>query len=175
MFRDYLPKKISITRKYALLVGKRIHDHNLWEYNIQSVPRGVAIGMFIAFIPLPIQMLLAIIFAILLRANVPLAVAATWITNPFTFIPISYCIHNLGERVLGVQHHDIIIRRLEFNGNWGEAFEVITNWAHTLGKPFLVGLPIVAFGVALFIYILITVIWFIVAAASSPKDRSKDK
>lgn len=167
MYRDYLPKKESITEQHKSWLGDRIHDHNLWSFNIQSVPRGVAVGLFVAFVPLPIQMLLAVILSTLLRGNIPLAIACTWITNPVTFIPINYLIHDVGEWVLNIQHQTIIIKPLDLNGEWSHIFEVILDWAHTLGKPFLVGLPIVAFGAALISYIVLTAVWFIVLKVKS--------
>lgn len=161
MYKDYLPKKESIAEQHKSWLGDRIHDHNLWSFNIQSVPRGVAVGLFVAFIPLPIQMLLAVIFSALLRGNIPLAIASTWITNPVTFIPINYFIHDIGEWILNIEHEPITIQPLDFNSAWGNIFEVLLEWVQTLGKPFIVGLPVVAFGAGISSYILLTTIWYI--------------
>jgi len=163
MFEDYLPKKQHITKhKHLAWLGRRIHDQNLWKFNISSVPRGLAVGLFVAFIPLPLQMLLAVLLGLLLRANLPTAVACTWITNPITFIPINYFIYNLGEKVLNIEHHEINIKPLVYNAGWIENYEILKMWFQTLGKRFFVGLPIVAFSTAIGGYILLTAIWWIV-------------
>lgn len=73
---------------------------SLWHLNRRSVPRGLALGLFAAFI-LPIgQFLLAALLAIPVRANVPLAAAATLVTNPFTFPPIYYAAYRVGDALL---------------------------------------------------------------------------
>ena len=50
-----------------------------WSLNRRSVTRAFALGLFIAFIPMPIHLLLGAALALLLRLNVPAAVAGTFI------------------------------------------------------------------------------------------------
>ncbi|MGI8706458.1 MAG: DUF2062 domain-containing protein [Sphingomicrobium sp.] len=83
-------------RPFAHLLG----HPSLWHLNRRSVPRGLALGLFSAFI-LPIgQFALAALLAIPVRANVPLAAAATLVTNPFTFPPIYYAAYRVGQALL---------------------------------------------------------------------------
>jgi uncharacterized protein (DUF2062 family) len=73
---------------------------SLWHLNRRSVPRALAVGLFAAFaIPLG-QFLLAALLALPLRANVPLAAAATLVTNPLTFGPIYFGAYKLGQLLL---------------------------------------------------------------------------
>jgi uncharacterized protein len=73
---------------------------SLWHLNRRSVPRALAVGLFAAFI-LPLgQFLLAALLAIPLRANVPLAAAATLVTNPLPFPPIYFGAYKLGSFLL---------------------------------------------------------------------------
>ncbi|MEJ2176733.1 MAG: DUF2062 domain-containing protein, partial [Gammaproteobacteria bacterium] len=65
--------------------GDRIHDHHLWRVNRQSVSRATAIGLFCAYLPLPMQMLPAALLAIFFRANLPISILLVWISNPFTW------------------------------------------------------------------------------------------
>ncbi|HVM23521.1 MAG TPA: DUF2062 domain-containing protein [Sphingomicrobium sp.] len=84
-------------RPFAHLFG----HSSLWHLNGRSAPRALAVGLFAAFI-LPIgQFLLAALLAVPLRANVPLAAAATLVTNPLTFPPIYYGAYRVGRFVLG--------------------------------------------------------------------------
>lgn len=165
MYKDFLPKKEHITKKHTTWLGKRLYDKNLWSFNGISVPRGVAIGFFVAFIPLPIQMILSITLATLCRGNIPLAIACTWVTNPVTFIPINYFIHDFGEWILNMQHQEIFMEGLDFNNSFNKNFDVISDWAHALGKPFFVALPVVALGASITAYILAKVVWFIISKA----------
>ena len=65
-------------------IAHRFLSPELWRFTRRSVPRGVALGMFAAFI-VPIgQVFLAAFLALPARANVPLAALLTFVTNPFT-------------------------------------------------------------------------------------------
>lgn len=72
----------------------------LWHLNRRSVPRALAIGFFAAFI-IPLgQFALAALIAVVMRANVPLAAAATLISNPLTFPPIYFAAYKVGILLL---------------------------------------------------------------------------
>jgi uncharacterized protein (DUF2062 family) len=82
--------------------GARLHDANLWHLNRHSVSGAVALGLFWAFVPMPLQMLPAAACAIWLRVNLPISVALVWITNPLTMPPIWYATYRLGAWLLGM-------------------------------------------------------------------------
>ena len=72
----------------------------LWHLSRRSVPRALALGLFAAFI-LPVgQFALAALLALPIRANVPLAAAATLVTNPLTFPPVYFSAYKLGSFLL---------------------------------------------------------------------------
>ena len=77
------PERIKASRSLRFL-GDLIHDPNLWHLNRHSVSRAMAIGLFWALIPMPLQMLAAAACAIPARANLPIAVGLVWLTNPLT-------------------------------------------------------------------------------------------
>ncbi|WP_084349620.1 DUF2062 domain-containing protein [Moraxella oblonga] len=76
-------------------------DPRLWQLNRNSLRRGVYVGVLCAFFPLPGQMPLAIIGALLTRANIPMSIALTWITNPLTTIPVFWFAYMVGAKLLG--------------------------------------------------------------------------
>lgn len=60
---------------------------------------------FALMLPLPFQGFFAAYFAIRARANVPFAMAAVWLSNPFTVVPLACMQERLGSfihAVLGV-------------------------------------------------------------------------
>jgi uncharacterized protein (DUF2062 family) len=70
--------------KYLAPIAHRFLSPELWRFTRRSVPRGVALGLFAAFI-IPIgQIFLSAFLALPARANVPLAALVTFVTNPFT-------------------------------------------------------------------------------------------
>lgn len=56
----------------------------LWRFTRRSVPRGVALGIVVGIIVPFAQTIFAAILSMPVRANVPLAAAMTFLTNPFT-------------------------------------------------------------------------------------------
>ena len=132
----------------------------IWHVNRRSIARGAAIGLFIAFLPIPIQMLVASILAIVFTANLPIAVALTWITNPFTFLPINYFIYKVGQMITHNESSYHAIPNFELSGqSWHNIIQQFLQWLQGTGKPFLFGLPVVAISASMLGYILIHVIW----------------
>ncbi|HHS84250.1 MAG TPA: DUF2062 domain-containing protein [Gammaproteobacteria bacterium] len=86
--------------KHLQVFGGLLHDPNLWHLNRRSAAGAFAVGLFCAFVPIPLQMILAAGVAILFRVNLPISVALVWITNPLTMAPIYYFAYKLGAWVL---------------------------------------------------------------------------
>lgn len=82
-------------------LGERLHDPNLWHLNRHSVAGALALGVFIAFLPIPGQFILAGLLALWLRVNLPLAVISVFITNPLTMAPVYYFNYRVGALLLG--------------------------------------------------------------------------
>ncbi|WP_194755428.1 DUF2062 domain-containing protein [Aliidiomarina indica] len=80
--------------------GKLAHDPNLWHLNRRSAAGAFAVGIFLAFMPMPFQMVAAAAVAILLRVNLPLSVALVWISNPITMPPMLYGSYRVGTFLL---------------------------------------------------------------------------
>jgi uncharacterized protein (DUF2062 family) len=82
-------------------LGTLLHDPNLWHLNRHSVARAMAVGLFAAFIPIPLQMLVAAILAITVRGNMPIAISLVWLTNPIT-MPVFICTYMTGAWLMNV-------------------------------------------------------------------------
>jgi len=68
-------------------VGDRFADRRLWRPTTQSFAPGLATGFGVAMLPFFIpQMLVAAIICLWRRWNLPLALAACWISNAFTWV-----------------------------------------------------------------------------------------
>jgi uncharacterized protein (DUF2062 family) len=65
-------------------------DPLLWSLNRHSITGAFGAGIAIAFIPLPVHMITAVLVALYWRINLPVALASTWVVNPFTMVPF-YC------------------------------------------------------------------------------------
>ena len=83
------------------IFGDRLFANELWHPTGQKFALGMAIGAFFALMPLPVQMIAAALSAFFLRANIPAAIAGTWISNPFTFPFCVYFQYRLGCMLTG--------------------------------------------------------------------------
>ena len=130
--------------------GKLMHREHLWHINRRSVAVAFAIGLFCAFMPVPIQMLLAAAAAIVLRANLPIAVISVWITNPFTMPPAFYFCYKLGQSLLELLGHTFYF---EAGFEWlGPAFSNV--W-----QPLLLGCLITGLIAATLGYLAVHFLW----------------
>lgn len=137
---------------------QRLTDPLLWHFNRYNVAKGAALGLFVAFIPLPIQTILASIGAIIFRVNLPIAVALTWLTNPFTFVPILYLSYRVGSWFLP-NHAPLHLPHYATDlGTWDWLSKSGT-WLLTVGKPILIGTPIVALTAAALGYYVVMFFW----------------
>ena len=102
LLRKMLPGVREI-RGHAFLrrvFGQPLLAPDLWHLGRSSVAWAVSIGLFMAWVPVPFQMILAAGAAILARCNLPVAVAMVWVSNPVTVAPLFFAAHKLGEWML---------------------------------------------------------------------------
>jgi uncharacterized protein (DUF2062 family) len=102
-FKFSMPKREELAgNKYLAPIAHRFLSPELWRFTRRSVPRGVALGLFAGFI-IPLgQIFLAAFLALPARANMPLAAAVTFITNPFTFPFWIVVANQVGRTVLNI-------------------------------------------------------------------------
>ena len=81
--------------------GSRIRQSDLWRFTRRSVPRGVALGLFIGiFLMVPgLQIVGAALICIPFRGNVPIAAAMTFLSNPATTPFFLVAAVNVGNRL----------------------------------------------------------------------------
>ncbi|MBM4026168.1 MAG: DUF2062 domain-containing protein [Planctomycetes bacterium] len=94
-----LPTKDRI-RHSALyrLLGHSIFANDLWHFDERAVAGGLALGLFVAFTPtIPFQMLLTTVGALYFRVNLPVGLAACWVTNPLTALPFYWMAFEIGR------------------------------------------------------------------------------
>ena len=65
-------------------ISRPLFHRSLWMPCRDTVATGLAIGLFFSMVPLIPQSIFAAILAMRVKANVPMAMAACFISNPFT-------------------------------------------------------------------------------------------
>ncbi|MBO1926088.1 DUF2062 domain-containing protein [Thiomicrorhabdus sp. 6S2-11] len=90
-------KRSAFLNKYF----PRFKDRVYWAGDRSSFARAGFVGCFCMMLPIPFQMVFGSVLAYYVRANIPLATALAWITNPLTMWPIWYGGYMFGTWVLG--------------------------------------------------------------------------
>src|SRR5205814_8584317 len=121
----------------------------------RSVPGAVAIGLFCGLIPGPIQMLGALLCAVPLRKNVPVALAVTLYTNPLTIVPLYLVAYGYGSAILGKRAAEAQVVPFE----WDWSLYALWAWTMSLGKPLAVGLVALAVTLAVLGYSITELTW----------------
>lgn len=103
LIRRFLPDHELIKRQKALKIfGNVLYNPNLWCLNRRSAAGAFAVGLFMAFVPLPSQMIMAAGLAIACGVNLPLSVALVWVSNPITMPVLFYFAYKVGAVVMSV-------------------------------------------------------------------------
>ena len=106
-------------------IDKLIEKYNLprayLSINRRTVTRGIFVGLFWAFIPMPFQMAGVLAVAAIFRFNVPVAIAMVWLSNPLTMPPMYYMEYLTGNLILGRDGLDGIQLSMEwFKNHWDD-------------------------------------------------------
>lgn len=162
-FRKYLPSHAAINgNQYVGRFGAWLKHHNLWHLHRRSVAGGVAVGMLAGLIPgsNPVQFTLAALLAIVFKVNLPIAVVVTLYSNPFTIVPLYYLAFKLGQLVLLESGGTLPPLAFGLEGKGlREWLPAALDWLTSIGKPLLIGLPLLALLLSLLGYIMVRLLW----------------
>ena len=140
-------------------MAERVFDRAMWQPTRERVALGLATGLFLALIPIPVQMIAGIAVASWKKWNVPSVILGTWITNPLT-LWIYYFPFRLGVWIfesvgIPVAGGWTVVQRMTRGSNLtfeslGEAFTAAQAWL--LGCV-LVGMALAAIGYGLVFFL----------------------
>jgi uncharacterized protein (DUF2062 family) len=157
VIRKHTPSREEMANnRFLAPVAHRVLSPELWRFTRRSVPRGVALGLFAAFIfPLG-QILISTFLALPTRANVPLAALVTFVTNPFT-LPFWLVIANrTGDFVLQFSAAAPAVSRPKAAGSGAWAY---LSDAYALAGATLVGFLVLSFVAPAIGYVLSGWVW----------------
>ena len=131
------------------ILGDKLFAPELWKPSRDTIAGGLALGIFIGLTPtMGIQIILTGLAAYFLRVNIPVAMAASLVTNPFTagiIYPLQY---QLGVWLVGVPDPE------ELEGYSG-MLRTFTRYA----KPLFVGSVLTGGVAAGLVYGLVILLW----------------
>ncbi|MCV6587554.1 MAG: DUF2062 domain-containing protein [Marinobacterium sp.] len=150
LIKKYMPNEDTLrNHKHLSWMGSHLHDPNLWHMNRKSVSRAFAVGIFCAFLPIPMQMLVAAVMALFARSNLPISVGLVWLTNPVTMPPIFYTTYQVGAWLLGSNE----LLEFEMTMEW------ITESISHIWWPLLFGSVVCGIIAAIAAYFTIRICW----------------
>ncbi|WP_299327979.1 DUF2062 domain-containing protein [Parasphingopyxis sp.] len=137
--RKHSPSREELAKnRFIRPFANRIMHSYLWRFNRRSVPRGAALGMVVGILVMVpgIQMIVAALLALPFRANIPVAAATTFTSNPITTPIILIGGVFVGNRVFGLEADGGHIQALIDDG---AALSEWLAWFATDAAPALLG------------------------------------
>lgn len=173
--RKYLPTSEHFDRLSWAQPLKRYLGHpNIWALNRKSVAGGVAAGLFCGLIPGPLQVPGALIWVIIARVNLPVAVAMTWYTNPLTIVPLYLLAVAYGDFLLGSagQTKMHVVPEWDWSA-LGQSSSTMLDWMLSMGPSLAVGLPALALTLSVLGYVGVRLAWSLGVRLAVVKRRRK--
>ena len=163
MIRKFFRKKASGKGKLDTFLEKYNLPRTYFNINRKMITRGIFIGLFWGFIPMPMQMAAVVATTPFVRFNIPIAIAMVWLSNPITMPPMYYMEYLTGNFLLGREGIDGIELTLEwFSNNMGDIF-----------VPLYVGTAFYSIVVSGLIALLINWLWVRSVHEEKCEKRSK--
>lgn len=148
--RRWLPDPASLRALRGLRwMGPLLERPWLWQVNRNAIAKGLAIGMFFGILVPLGQALVAGVVAIWLRANLPAAVLATFVSNPLTTPAILLAAYHAGSAVLG---EATVLPGVAVDAGWLAKIGA-------MGEPLLLGLALLAVTAATITYLGVQLAW----------------
>jgi uncharacterized protein (DUF2062 family) len=160
--RERLPSEDSLRSRPGLRwLGPLLRRPWLWHLNRRRVALGAGIGVFFGFLIPVLQIAGAALFALLLRANLPVAAVATLVSNPLTYAPIFVLAYQTGAAILDEPVDASAAAALAEAAGADDAAAAApwTERAKRIGKPLFLGLTVFAVIGGVTTWALVHVLW----------------
>lgn len=154
--KRHIPSRDTIDSHRILRpFAKQLRHPELWHLNAKSVPRGVALGLGVGVIIPIMHIVLAMLLAIPVRANVMIAGAFTLVVNPLTIPPMYYAAYRIGSWEL---RQDVVVDPGTAQEGASELGRMLF-WLHHASGPIALGILTISLGAALTGYIVAAFGW----------------
>lgn len=166
LFKQLMPSDETIKKHPSLaFLGKLLEDPYLLHLNRHSVSLAFLVGVFCAFLPIPAQMAVAAVIAIIVRCNLPIAVVLVWISNPITIPPIFFACYKFGAWLLEIPPRDFAI---ELSWSW------LTDVFVDIWKPLITGSLAAGCAFSISSYMSVKLFWRYYIAMQWRKRQQKE-
>src|SRR3954470_10638374 len=140
--RHHIPPRDTIHRHRILRpFAPHLGQAALWRMTPRSVPRAVALGLFVGIIIPVMHTAIAAILAIPLRANIAITAIFTLVVNPLTIPPLYYAAYRIGSWEL---HHDATLVNPATAEHVSGELARFLFWIHEASGPIALGVLTIA-------------------------------
>lgn len=156
--KRWMPSREQLERnRFLRPVAHLVASPMVWRFNRRGVARGMALGLFLGFLlPFGAQTFAAAALAFGARANLPVAVLGTTVTNPLTFPFIYFLAYKAGSGLLRLKEGaDRLIVTTPPDSLLGRAWE----WLGSTAGPTYLGLFLFAVVGAAAGYAAVNLVW----------------
>ncbi|MBE0491287.1 MAG: DUF2062 domain-containing protein [Sulfurospirillum sp.] len=148
MVRKAFKRKKTAPSKLDTFIKRYNIPREYLSVNRKMITRGLAVGIFFGFIPMPFQMLAVLAITPLLKFNVPIAITMVWLSNPFTMPFMYYMEYTTGAFLLDMDPLNVELSIHWFKQNLGLIF-----------IPLYFGTAVYAIGFSLIVYFGVDWLW----------------
>src|SRR4249919_23841 len=153
----HIPTRETVHRHRLLRpFAPHLGHSSLWRMTRRSVPRGVALGLFVAVIIPVMHTAIAALLAIPARANVAVAAIFTLVVNPITIPPLYYAAYRIGSWEL---HHDGTLVNPAAAERFSSELSRLLFWIHQASGSIAIGVLTIATASAVFGYLGSALVW----------------
>jgi hypothetical protein len=168
--KDHRPSREAMMKnRWLRPFARTLGNPNIWHFNRRSVARGFALGMFFG-VAIPFaQAPAAAVFAVPLRANLPVAALITFVSNPLTTPLIYLASYEVGRWLLQMQDDPVSMSMAA-----DTLFESVTQLLTKAPLPIGVGMITLATLGAVLGFAAIHVVWRVWIQQRMLARRSRD-
>lgn len=164
VFKKFAFKRKHMTEHWIMSPFRHmLHDNRLWGIRRRWVVPAFGLGLFIAFMPLPGHTFFAMLAALALRVNIPVAAVTTLVNNPATMFVIFPGAYQLGRTILGLPPKEVA-----FDLTW----EWMTHTFVSIWQPMLLGSVLLGATAGIIGYVTLDIVWRLSLADYKNRKRS---
>lgn len=159
------PTKEQIqSHKSLAFIKHYLDDPDLWHITKKSISRATLVGLFMTFMPMPFQMVAAVIICLIIRANIILSIVLCWISNPISMGPMMYACYRLGCYLLNYEPNG-------FPASLNDILSAIAN----IWQPLVLGCVVTGTFFGIMGYIFVILAWKWIGQHREHKDTEHDQ
>ncbi len=156
-------KKSNKKSKLDDFIKKHKIPREYLSVNRKSVTRGLMVGIFWGFVPMPMQMLAVVFTTPFFRFNVPIALATVWLSNPLTMPFMYYLEYLTGSFLIGAESLNVELTVKWFQEHLDDIF-----------IPLYVGTLFYSVVVSLLVYNIVNWLWIKSVHQEKRHQKRKD-